>query len=1332
MKANIGSAAAFFLAMITRGGRFLFASCLVCLLLFSLGGRSAGASAAKHSPSNNNNALREEEENFDDARCFHANAKGRRSSNEDETLCAKIVVVVDGGDDDDNFRVRRGVLAAVFDGHDGNHVSREARRRLAGRVERRLGRGENDDDDDDATKLSARDDGDRNDDIGTAMEKEEKRERWALETALRDVHETIEKEMSSSSTSSTTDGAGGGGSTALVALVSPDLSRASFAWVGDSRAYACENIRNEAKLITRDHTVRASSEEAERVRKAGGVVIGDRAEGILVTRALGDFESRGVGGARAETRTVRLKEFAERWDEEEEGKEESSDRDFQYSSNPRERAEEIRRKRREGSNGDKEKEYSSRSMASSSSSSTTRNDRVRRSIRGIVLVSDGVIEKAEDDGGSGRFMNELCEILFGDVETTTVRRRIKRRRSHLETTTIALKPVPNHQMRDAQGENGTDKETTPEDDEAFTSNKQPPENDIPNIDLVELKVDGDVELEPDEKVLPIEAWADIRSFGENSDMANNARLSCEMAIAMGSKDNVAVAAIKFPDSPEEPMLNANDDEKEETTEEEEETKEESTYDEIETPRTESENHLTVADQRRDDGRFLLIDPKPGVVIANAFRLNEIVALSNGPIKNYQYNVLRSYDTDEMEERGGSDIAPAQKYVVGGEGYPSYSEAIEIPWNVDVYQYGEYFDFDGSYFSSVSGALPEANGVEEAKKQTIKMTDADKAFAMLMIAPSALHEHRKKNGMKMQTPPPDGILSKWWLRAKNGISSALLSSKPAEEDGNERESKEEVMLVPPSTSAQHEDAATRSNSKRVFAKGHFGEVWRATAFDVGTLTPQCRPSAKEERRESNPNLSEAKDASSSFVIKRIFVERGEDVRRSGSREMYFGNLFCDVTPNVARFHRAFETTTTTSDSSPSEEKELWLAFRDEGTSLDRLMYEEDQGGMLRPSKWWIEQRKIADENGKRTKNDILDGNRNETSGKSPDDKNSTAPPSSPKRDALREILLEIARGVAKVHQSNVAHRDIKPANVFIAFEGNDGTSPSFHSSPTSTAAVSDVRIGDFGSAVDAGSFNTLFGPLGPNSDQETPDFAPPESLFRAKNEHPEKHTLSSFDIKKYKMYDAWSLGIVYLEVLALGTSRVWDDNGFATTGDAGKRERLRRDESLRDASAETRLAYNRIRSMLSMCIAPSYANFGVNSGVESGVRNDAKNPRPSESNEQNEDEKEERDEHTNGGVYSGACLEENIMRRIKLRDPLHLGLPNAWALRLIRRLLQWTPDRRLDVARIEKHAFFKERIDEISGESFFANEGWTCPSDASGFVYEFSDECAERCKSAQCV
>ena len=1282
--------------------------------------------------------------------CAHANAKGRRASNEDETLCAEVVQKkkkkkkdrLDGDDDenenddvdDEKEEARRTTyaVAGVFDGHDGAHVSRQARRRVAGQIARRLeSRAPEEEEENGVNEKNKDDEGER----------EEAKERWALEMALRDVHESIEKDKSNEK-KDRNGTANIGGSTALVTLIAPDFSRATFAWVGDSRAYACESTRNEAKIITRDHTVIASVEEAERVRKSGGVVTGNRAEGILVTRALGDFESRGVGGARAETRTVRLEEFAEKWEEKEEGERGEEMSGSGSSSNPRKYAEEVRRRRRGNGDGEKEKDLlssSSTSSSSSSSSKKTRNkkNRKRRRIRGIVLISDGVIEKAEDDKGSERFMNELCEIFFGDVKTVDVKRRIKRRRFQLETTTIALKPVSNPKNA-AKESKKIRKEVTPEDDDAFIRSEHVIENDLLNSDLVELKVDGDVELEPDENVLPIEAWADIRSFGENVDMAKNARLTCEMAIAMGSKDNVAVAAIRLPDVVEE--LEKNDSDNRNNIAGDEEEKDDS-YASNELPRTESEtgaNRLTIAEQRRNDGRFFSIDPKPGAVFANIFRLNEIVALSNGPIKNYQHGVLHDNESDERGKHVGSNIAPAQKYVAGGEGYPSYSAAIEIPWNVDLYEYGDYFDFDGTYFSSASGALPEANSRGEVQKQMTKLTDADKAFAMLMIAPASLHEHRRRAEVKVQTPSPAEVLSRWWLYAKSGISSALFSTKRLKEDKAERELKEDVILVPPTTSAQHEDAP-RSNPKRVFAKGHFGEVWRATAFDVGTLTPQCRTSAKDESLENDMNdFEEENGASSLFVIKRIFVERGDDVRRSGSREMYFGNLFCDVTPNVARFHRAFETTTTSSSdlssSSPSpEEKELWLAFRDEGTSLDRLMY-EDQGGILRPSKWWIEQRKIADENGKMIKGTILHAGGNESSGISRDKNASTASISFSKRDSLREILLEIARGVSKVHQANVAHRDIKPANVFVAFESDEEAS----SSSSSTVAapvkpqgnVSDVRIGDFGSAVDAESFDTLFGPLGPNSDQETPDFAPPESLFRVKNQHPEHHTLSSFDISKYKMYDAWSLGIVFLEVLALGTSRVWDDNGFATIGDASKRERFRRHESLRDASSETRLAYNRIRAMLSLCIAPSYANFGVNGGIDSDGRDDATNPSPSE--EESEDEKENNDIRGNGGVYSGACLEENIMRRIKLRDPLHLGLPNAWALRLIRRLLQWTPDRRLDVSRIEKHAFFKEQIDEVTGESFFANEGWTCPNDASGFVYEFSDECAERCNTVQCV
>ena len=143
------------------------------------------------------------------------------------------------------------------------------------------------------------------------------------------------------------------------------------------------------------------------------------------------------------------------------------------------------------------------------------------------------------------------------LKTVDVKRRIKRRRFQLETTTIALKPVSNPKNA-AKESKKIRKEVTPEDDDAFIRSEHVIENDLLNSDLVELKVDGDVELEPDENVLPIEAWADIRSFGENVDMAKNARLTCEMAIAMGSKDNVAVAAIRLPDVVEELEKNDSD------------------------------------------------------------------------------------------------------------------------------------------------------------------------------------------------------------------------------------------------------------------------------------------------------------------------------------------------------------------------------------------------------------------------------------------------------------------------------------------------------------------------------------------------------------------------------------------------------------------------------------------------------------------------------------------------------------------------------------------------------------------------------------------------------
>ena len=243
----------------------------------------------KSNDDNNNNNNNNHATLFTTTRvqCAHANAKGRRASNEDETLCAEVVQKkkkkkkdrLDGDDDenenddvdDEKEEARRTTyaVAGVFDGHDGAHVSRQARRRVAGQIARRLeSRAPEEEEENGVNEKNKDDEGER----------EEAKERWALEMALRDVHESIEKDKSNEK-KDRNGTANIGGSTALVTLIAPDFSRATFAWVGDSRAYACESTRNEAKIITRDHTVIASVKEAERVRKSGGVVTGNRAEG---------------------------------------------------------------------------------------------------------------------------------------------------------------------------------------------------------------------------------------------------------------------------------------------------------------------------------------------------------------------------------------------------------------------------------------------------------------------------------------------------------------------------------------------------------------------------------------------------------------------------------------------------------------------------------------------------------------------------------------------------------------------------------------------------------------------------------------------------------------------------------------------------------------------------------------------------------------------------------------------------------------------------------------------------------------------------------------------
>ncbi|CAI7924902.1 unnamed protein product, partial [Closterium sp. NIES-54] len=53
-----------------------------------------------------------------------------------------------------------------------------------------------------------------------------------------------------------------------------------------------------------------------------------------------------------------------------------------------------------------------------------------------------------------------------------------------------------------------------------------------------------------------------------------------------------------------------------------------------------------------------------------------------------------------------------------------------------------------------------------------------------------------------------------------------------------------------------------------------------------------------------------------------------------------------------------------------------------------------------------------------------------------------------------------------------------------------------------------------------------------------------------------------------------------------------------------------------------------------------------------------------------------------------CSEASIASQLKLRDPLKKGLPSIWALRLLRRLLQWYPGDRITAREALQHAYFR--------------------------------------------
>jgi len=261
----------------------------------------------------------------------------------------------------------------------------------------------------------------------------------------------------------------------------------------------------------------------------------------------------------------------------------------------------------------------------------------------------------------------------------------------------------------------------------------------------------------------------------------------------------------------------------------------------------------------------------------------------------------------------------------------------------------------------------------------------------------------------------------------------------------------------------------------FGAGSQGEVWEAVRLN-----------------------SEGQHGTRSFILKRIFVERGEVFWRIGLREQLFGERLKKHSQHFAKFIEAFNRTR-------SESIELWLVFENEGESLDKLLYtsvESDDTLLLQPSNLWRQMR----ESKRGTK-------------------------------VRKEVLRQAIEGLDLLHGMKIAHRDLKPSNLLISDEESE--TRGFR-----------VKIADFGSAVDFGDSiwnGRLFGKDGPTANEETKNYRPPEAFlgtFNAEN-FPYLGDWKSMEALEtplpFHAFDMWSLGILALEMF-LGNARVFELEG----------------------------------------------------------------------------------------------------------------------------------------------------------------------------------------------
>ncbi|XP_024013006.1 probable protein phosphatase 2C 51 isoform X2 [Eutrema salsugineum] len=428
-------------------------------------------------------------------------------------------------------------------------------------------------------------------------------------------------------------------------------------------------------------------------------------------------------------------------------------------------------------------------------------------------------------------------------------------------------------------------------------------------------------------------------------------------------------------------------------------------------------------------------------------------------------------------------------------------------------------------------------------------------------------------------------------------------------------------------------------KKKFGRGAFGEVWLAfhwNCYQGNNATSLIQEDenipkngvhingyAENVTSNASTDHYDADVLDNSFILKRIMVERGPTVYLSGLREKYFGELFRNAY-NISVSSTAAQTSSSQSASSELDLSEEGLKHIARYIEYFESRYNDiwlvfhHEGVSLSKLMYTVEEAENSS-NGEKAEEashvQILRPSKWWTWLKTTESG----------KEEMRRIIWQLLLGLKACHDRNITHRDIKPENMVMCLE-DIKSGRCLKGVPNGDYNFkTKMRIIDFGSALDEFTMKHYYGSAGPSRAEQTHDYAPPEAILNSSwHRGPTSLTLK---------YDMWSVGVVMLEMI-LGSPNVFEISSVT---------RALLDQHIRGWSENFKELAYKLRSFMEMCILipGSSLKHGGASTKQGGI-----------------------------SLASWKCSEEFLAEQIRSRDPLKIGFPNVWALRLVRGLLQW--------------------------------------------------------------